>query len=104
MYKIQIPTNERDKKRKEALIYCGIVTLSTLLVVMFFVTIYTGAQYLQDHIQEENEKSFIYRSIGQLPNTRNEIKKWSINHLSGVDITTLGLPPLTNKSAFSPHT
>ena len=28
-----------------------------------------------------------------LPNTRNVIQKWSLEHLRGVDITRLGPPP-----------
>lgn len=36
-----------------------------------------------------------------LPNTRNIIQKWSISHLHGVDLTSLGPPPLTKAQNFT---
>ena len=60
------------------------------LLALFFFSIYFGTSFLQDHIDAENE-SANYLSVG-LPNTRNRIRKWSVDHLGGLDITSLGDP------------
>lgn len=46
--------------------------------------------YLQIHIENE-ETSFISK-IG-LPNTKNIIRKWSMEHLNGLDLSNFALPP-----------
>ncbi len=46
-------------------------------------------------VQNKEDSTNIF-SIG-LPNTRNEIRKWSVEYLHGIDITSLG-PPIVMQS------
>ena len=76
----------------------------------FFCSIYIGATYLHDHLQvlydlfiPSNDQfcDAIFATTLQdekwgntigLPGTRNVIQKWSLSHLGGIDLTTLGPP------------
>ena len=40
----------------------------------------------------QNEESSILSKIG-LPNTKNVIKKWSMEHFHGLDLSEFALPP-----------
>lgn len=60
------------------------------LLFLFFTSIYLGTTFLQEHINAEEEGSS-FLVVG-LPNTRNKIRKWSVDHLHGIDITSLGPP------------
>ena len=82
----------------------------------FFCSIYIGATYLHDHLQVLNDlftpsndqpRNAIFATILQdekwgntigLPGTRNVIQKWSLSHLGGIDLTTLG-PPVKRAKA-----
>ena len=82
----------------------------------FFCSIYIGATYLHDHLQVLNDlfipsndqlRNAIFATILQdekwgntigLPGTRNVIQKWSLSHLGGIDLTTLG-PPVKRAEA-----
>lgn len=82
------------------------VIIPTLLIALFFVSIYAGTYYLQEQIEAEERQGGELALMGGmkgvgLPGTRNEIRKWSIAHLHGVDITNLGPPPATNTTR--PH-
>jgi hypothetical protein len=81
------------------------------VLVFFFISIYMGSYYLQEHLQvccprgcpcqrftistvtlQDESPNGLYNKIG-LPNTHNMIQKWSITNLHGVDLTKLGPPP-----------
>jgi len=99
LYKTQLKSNHSKEAKKGWAYYCillGLIILPILLLFLFFVSIYLGTSYLQSHLQMETsaESANFVGNIGiGLPNTRNIIKKWSINYLNGIDITALGPPP-----------
>ena len=81
--------------------YNNMFTLLLLccLIMLFVVIISNLMAYkdLQKYMQTDAESNDILGKIG-LPNTRNNIKKWSMDHFHGIDLTSLGPPPIISKN------
>ncbi len=98
-YKVQML--EQKKRSQNAPIYSNMFTLLVCFcIIMLFVVIISNLiayKDLQQYIQADAESNDILGKIG-LPNTKNDIKKWSMNHLYGIDLTSLGPPPVISKN------
>ncbi len=98
IYKVQmLEPKKRGPTAAAASIYSNMLTLLLCfcLIMLFVVIISNLIAYkdLQQYIQSDAESNDILGKIG-LPNTRNDIKKWSMYHLNGIDLTNLGPPPI----------
>ena len=91
--------NHTGNSTRSLLISILFIIVPITLLFLFFTSIYLGTAFLQEHISTE-EESTSFLSVG-LPNTRNKIRKWSVDHLHGIDITSLG-PPVVAHGAAPP--
>ena len=108
MYKAKSLNRKLPASRIETAL---VLVFISLIALFFFVSIYLGSTYLQEHIRViaflHYSSPYTYRVLYlrnriqeeqvsakfRLPNTNNIIRKWSVGHLGGFDLTKLGPPP-----------